>query len=260
MAEAPKITRGDVTAFSKAQKTVIAEAQRELGMIWRETEGMDPARRRDVLIDLTQALVRKYGAADSTVAAEWYERLRARYFDDDFDATLYEQDLAADRTLRQVIRARANLLFPDDPKYDPEGYLKYLSGVVERGVHGHGRMTVFKNVKRDHSGVRYARVPQGSYTCNFCFMLASRGFAYRSEETAASKAHDGDDCEAVPQFKKGTAEIKGYDPEKMGDMWDEAVKSLGDYDGSAKGRTNQIFAVLRQQHPDLFKDSDGHVH
>ena len=42
--------------------------------------------------------------------------------------------------------------------------------------------------KRDRVPPRFARVPSGAETCDFCLMLASRGFAYHTE-AAASHAH-----------------------------------------------------------------------
>ena len=258
--ETPVITRADVDTLSKAQQSVIAEAKRELGKAWAETEGMDPAQRRDALIDLVQAIIHKYGLGDSQAAATWYEIVRARWFDDDFDVQPWEQDPNADARLVRAIRAKANLLFPEDPGYDPEAYLTYLNGLVDRNVHAHGQMTVAHNVKRDHSGVRYARVPSGGETCQFCFMLCSRGYVYRSADSGSFHAHANDRCELVPQFKAGTAKVKGYDPDKMADLWSEASDAVGSYDGPAKGTLNKTFAVLRAQHPELFAGADGRVH
>ena len=254
------ITRADVDTLSKAQQAVIAEAKRELGKAWRETADLDPAQRRDALIDLTQAIIHKYGLGDSQAAATWYEIVRARWFDDAFDVQPWEQDPNADARLVRAIRAKANLLFPEDPSYDPEAYLTYLNGLVDRNVHAHGQMTVAHNVRRDRRSVRYARVPSGGETCQFCFMLCSRGFVYKSADSGSFHAHANDKCELVPQFKAGTARVKGYDPDRMGDMWAEAAEAAGSYDGPAKGTLNRTFAVLRANHPELFTGADERVH
>lgn len=256
----PAITRADVDTLSKAQQAVIAEAKRELGKAWRETADLDPAQRRDALIDLVQAIIHKYGLGDSQAAATWYEIVRARWFGDAFDVQPWEQDPNTDARLVRAIRAKANMLFPEDPGYDPEAYLTYLNGLVDRSVHAHGQMTVAHNVRRDRRGVRYARVPTGGETCQFCFMLCSRGFVYRSADSASFHAHANDRCELVPQFKAGTARVKGYDPDHMADLWAEAAEAAGSYDGPAKGTLNRTFAVLRAQHPELFTGADGRVH
>lgn len=254
------ITRADVDKLSKAQQSVIAEAKRELGKAWRETEGLAPTQRRDALIELTQAIIHKYGMGDSEAAATWYEIVRARWFDDAFEVQPWKSDPNDDRRLVQAIRAKANMLFPEDPAYDPEAYLTYLNGLVDRNVHAHGQLTVAHNVKRDHRGVRYARVPSGGETCQFCFMLCSRGYVYRSADSGSFHAHANDKCELVPQFKAGTAKVKGYDPDKMASLWSEASDATSAYEGDATGKLNQTFAVLRAQHPELFTGADGRVH
>lgn len=44
------------------------------------------------------------------------------------------------------------------------------------------------NAARDPLRPKWARVPSGTETCQFCLMLASRGFAYTSEKSASEKA------------------------------------------------------------------------
>lgn len=77
-------------------------------------------------------------------------------------------------------------------------------------------------------GVKYARVPRGDKTCEFCTMLASRGFAYHSKESAGGgmghggywdSFHSYCDCEIVCD-KDG--EVEGYDPDIFADEYYEA--------------------------------------
>ena len=261
----PTISRSDVDRLSKAQKQAVAEAQRELGKVWRETEGLDPPKRRDALTQLTQAIIHKYGNVGSVAAEEWYNTVRLRWFDDTFEVNPYEQDPNDDYALRRIIRARADMLFPEAERYDPAGFLEYLGSLVERNVHQAGRATIARAVEREpHRGVRFGRVPTGPTTCMFCFMLASRGFVYRSADTASFRAHFNDDCEIVPQFKTGANRIEGYDPARMAGMWADARKAAetGAVDTSmAKaGATSQTMSALRRQHPELFEGSDGRIH
>ena len=46
--------------------------------------------------------------------------------------------------------------------------------------------SMFANGRRDPRKPKYARVPTGDETCDFCLMLASRGFVYSSEATAGA--------------------------------------------------------------------------
>lgn len=95
--------------------------------------------------------------------------------------------------------------------------------------------SAFENMERNcaRNDLRYARVPSGRETCGFCFMLSSRGFVYRSEQTAggAHAYHEHCDCVIVPGFKdKGhelDVQIDGYDPDLMGEHWNECQATIG---------------------------------
>ncbi len=75
---------------------------------------------------------------------------------------------------------------------------------------------VQQNGKRDKRKVRFARVPTGNDTCEFCIMLASRGFDYLSKESAGSTNHyhPNCDCRIVPGFE-GETQVEGYDPDAL---------------------------------------------
>ncbi len=91
--------------------------------------------------------------------------------------------------------------------------------------------TMIKNAERDRKkGVRWARVPTGAKTCGFCVMLASRGFVYRTKESAGysvlgmNRFHAFCDCRVVP----GTEDtrVEGYDPEHLYDVYLNARKTI----------------------------------
>jgi len=80
--------------------------------------------------------------------------------------------------------------------------------------------TVLNNARRDRFKPRFARVPTGTETCDFCLMLASRGFVYHTE-AAESHAHSGCDCRTVPSWRAEA--VEGYDPDALYDQWQESV-------------------------------------
>lgn len=71
---------------------------------------------------------------------------------------------------------------------------------------------------------KYARVPTGPETCEWCIMLASRGYDYASAKTAGALTHwhENCDCIIVPQFSNEW-QVKGYDPEKYQKIWYDNV-------------------------------------
>lgn len=91
------------------------------------------------------------------------------------------------------------------------------------------------NVGRDAGRPRFARVPQGPTTCDFCLMLASRGPVYYTEESAGAftKYHAHCDCLVLPFWntyavrtkagglirRSGTTIYEGYDPDYYYDVY-----------------------------------------
>jgi hypothetical protein len=101
------------------------------------------------------------------------------------------------------------------------------------------RRCAYENTVRNcgANNVMYARVPTGTETCGFCFMLASRGFVYHSETTAkgAHGVHRNCDCIILPG-KNGRTEIDGYDWRGMQERWGILLDEVG-VDGT-KGNTS----------------------
>ena len=82
--------------------------------------------------------------------------------------------------------------------------------------------STLENGRRDPLKPKYARVPTGSETCDFCLMLASRGFVYHTESTASmGHVHSNCDCRIVADWDDATFE--GYDPDEVYDRWKKAV-------------------------------------
>lgn len=104
---------------------------------------------------------------------------------------------------------------------DVDTYLKYARAWVKSA----SRTMVMDNVKADSSNPRWARVPRGK-TCEFCVMLASRGWVYLTEETASlgGSFHNGHcDCDIVPNW--GRQKLTGYDPDKLYERYKRCADS-----------------------------------
>jgi len=98
------------------------------------------------------------------------------------------------------------------PKHaDLDQWKTYLRHVVSTS----SRIGMLDQIGSDPSKPRWARVPVGE-TCEFCVMLASRGFVYLTRETASLGGgfHNGRcDCNVVPSW--GERHIAGYDPDTL---------------------------------------------
>lgn len=99
--------------------------------------------------------------------------------------------------------------------------------------------SMFANGRRDPRRPKYARVPTGSETCDFCLMLASRGFVYSSEATAGAVKldhyHSGCDCRVVCQWDGGG--VEGYDPQAIYDRWQDAIDAKASERAERNGTT-----------------------
>ncbi len=95
----------------------------------------------------------------------------------------------------------------------------------------------------DRAGVRWARVPTGSETCAFCFMLASRGYAYTSEHAARGGMgmHAHCDCKVVPET---AGKIEGYDPDGLYRRWRMCADAVA-ADPDATGQ-DSLRAIMRE--------------
>ena len=106
-------------------------------------------------------------------------------------------------------------------EYSPNLTARYLAGKIDEYVKFQGRDTLTSNAARDDKA-RWARIPDGK-ACDFCNMLGSRGFVYRSEEKAGGKGnayHPHCNCQVAVCFepdmdyytKNGVRVPRGYDP------------------------------------------------
>lgn len=96
---------------------------------------------------------------------------------------------------------------------------------------------IYRNAERDPLKPRYARVPSGIDTCDFCIMLASRGFVYRSKITAGEARdhyHSNCRCRIVPGFEG--LEVDGYNTDALYEQWKQSVEGKQLSDGVLKAR------------------------
>ena len=110
-------------------------------------------------------------------------------------------------------------------------FAERLSVKAHGSVGRSANLTTVNNAERDYSkGVRYARVPTGRETCGFCLMLASRGFDYRSRQSAGytggafNRFHDRCDCRVVAG--DASTVVDGYDPDWLYDAYMDARKTV----------------------------------
>lgn len=74
-----------------------------------------------------------------------------------------------------------------------------VSGAMTRHVLDGGREVLREEGARDHTALAFARISDGS-PCYFCALMISRGFVYRSKDTAGRTASSRFDGEGLYKF------------------------------------------------------------
>lgn len=188
---------------------------------------------RDFSIDLMKAAGDLYGNACSQAALELQDEIALEFglSMPDLGNWWYEPD---EKSILRTAHYQAQKLVDGDV----EGFIKEIGDAAryyaERGANSTMAQTARKQAsskKRkgqrsgaETHGVAFARVPMGPTTCDFCLMLASRGFVYLSKESAGEfdRYHRHCDCRIIPGAP-GT-DVEGYDPDAYYDMWKHPEK------------------------------------
>jgi hypothetical protein len=180
-----------------------ALAANDLRDLWRQITNVDEA--RAALEDVLPLLVRSYGAAAATVAADWYDDLR-----DELNASRRFTAIAAEVAedgAEELARWGIKPLFQAQPDWDSA--LTLVDGGLQRRIANGARETVRVSALADPGADGWQRV--ASAGCSFCQMLAGRGAVY-SEARADFASHDHCRCHAVPAFSGRPRPVKPYTP------------------------------------------------
>jgi len=166
---------------------LISELASDLTVVWNRLEVATAA--GEALHDILPPLVEQYGAAAGTIAAEWYDELRAkREIAGSFTAIPADiKDVGAHALIGWAL-TEAN---------DYPSFQSLIVGGAQRRVANFARGTVTVSSIADPKARGWRRVGAGE--CGFCSMLLSRGAVY-TEATADFEAHDHCKCQAEPAF------------------------------------------------------------
>lgn len=171
---------------------------------------------RELVLQALAAVMPTYTDMAAQASADFYDAARELVVGERMGATaISDYD---PRKTEGAVRGFVRFVLRDDVQTFNDQVLQRIDYEMKRSAN----MSVVENGRRDPKSVRYARVPTGAETCDFCLMLASRGFVYQSEGTAgAGHTHYACDCRCVPGW--GGMEVEGYDTQEIYDRWQDAV-------------------------------------
>lgn len=181
---------------------------------------------RDKVIAILEPVCAASSDAAAAYAANFYDEVRELEIGHPLGAqaiSAYSAEATAG-----AVRAMVQIIVDGGPW---ERFARKVADRADYEVKRSAGECVKANAARDPLRPRWARVPSGTETCNFCIMLASRGFVYTSEIAASEKKEGGHyhpncDCRIVPGFEG--MQVEGYDPDALYRQWrDSEIRRKG---------------------------------
>lgn len=202
-----QIPRSYVQNYSKALNAVSGQARSALeNALMRIDYSADVSLVRSAVVAVMQRYCGASATLSARLAADFYNGLRLWCgIDDGFEASV--QTTRSPAATEGAVRAFAQDLVDQKPV---EQFVGKCVDRLDYETRLSANRCIESNARRDPRRPKWARVPTGPETCEFCMMLASRGFAYHTEDTA-SHAHAHCDCRIVPGWD-GVTSVEGYDP------------------------------------------------
>lgn len=181
-------------SFRRAVRDIALIARREIGFLLGPYP--DPRDATRILEEILPELIRQYGLAASTVAAEYYDAVRDEAMvTGGFRALPQEPAAGGTDSLIHWALGQAT---------SPEAFYGLLMGGLQRRIANASRETVMRSAVADPRAQGWMRIGVGH--CGFCAMLIGRGAVYRSESTVSFAAHDDCNCNYAPAFNERQAE------------------------------------------------------
>ena len=173
---------------------------------------------RDAVISIMQVACGASTDVAARLAADFYDGLRVRMVGESLGAVA--ESMRNPDATDGAIRAFIQIIVDGG---DADAFIDQCASRLDYETRKAANLCTFENAKRDPLKPKWARIPAGDETCEWCIMLASRGFAYSSKQ-AASHSHANCDCRVVPSWDKDNPAVQGYDPKLYYDMWKHPEK------------------------------------
>ena len=195
---------------------------------------------RELVLQALAAVMPTYTTMAAQASADFYDAARELVVGERMGAqAISDYD---PRKTEGAVRGFVRFVLRDDVQTFNDQVLQRIDYEMKRSAN----MSVVENGRRDPKQVRYARVPTGAETCDFCLMLASRGFVYQSEGTAsASHCHSSCDCRVTPGWDG--MEVEGYDTQAIYDRWQDAI------DAKAAERAERRGTTVEEERDKIFR-------
>lgn len=188
-------------------------AQAQAMRVLERVDWSDVADARQLVVEAVQMVLANATELAAQASADFYDASRELCVGEPMGAVAasgYEPD-ATDGAIRSFVR-----FVVDDGNV--EQFNDQVLQRIDYEVKLSAANSTLENGRRDPRKPKFARVPTGAETCQFCLMLASRGFVYRTESTASmGHVHSDCDCRICAGWDGDT--VDGYDPDAYYRQW-----------------------------------------
>lgn len=189
---------------------------------------------RDVVLEAIRMVLPEYADLVAQATADFYDASRELCIGEQLGAAAisgYDEDkteAAIRAAVQRIVDGKPVQSFNDFVLQRMDYELKRASGY-----------TMTQNAAADPRKPRYARVPSGSETCDFCLMLASRGFVYTSKKNAGAVDHYHANCDCRVVCGWDGASIDGYDPDALYRKWNDNIDATAAERAKKNGTTEE---------------------
>ena len=229
-----EIPRSVIDGYDETVRSAVEAIQAELKNSLSLIDYSAPVEQiRAEVVSLMNAYCQAASDVGARVSSEFYNGLRLMVTGK--DTTLSLQSGRTPEATERAVRAFVQKLVDEGEG----GVADFEDLLMERVEYEAKRAVAYNtidNARRDPDRPRFARVPQGERTCDFCLMLASRGPVYLTAESAGAytKFHAHCDCKVIPFWdseedgasrRKGVGmSIEGYDPDELYRQYQERME------------------------------------
>ena len=212
---------------------VSAEAQAEVMRVLERIDWSDITAAREIVVQAVQMALANATTLAAQASADFYDASRTLCIGEPMGAVAisgYEPE-KTDRAIRSFVR------FVERGEVE-----KFNDQVLQRVDYECMRSagnSMFRNGANDTRHPKFARVPTGAETCDFCLMLASRGFVYSSEMSAGGVKldhyHSGCLCRVVAGWDGD--DVEGYDTDDIYKRWQSSIDAIAEERAEKHGTT-----------------------
>jgi hypothetical protein len=250
-----RISQGDLQYYRSVLDDIATQATDYVrDAIEQLGDGQGVTAMREAAIEALQESVSIHGEMSLSLAAQLFDEVCSMEGIGPFTFEMVD-DIIDFAMLEEKVRYYARSLVED------EGNAKFLNDCGQLADF-YARRTNYESMVRNcyRNHVRYARVPTSGNPCDFCLMLASRGFVYYDQVRAEEGRHDHCSCVAVPgngADATSPTQIEGYDPLELYRTWQDRLKNTA----MSRAKANDTsYQIERMKIMDSYKESARRAH